>query len=291
VTTELPDALPVALHRLEADLRRRGSVLVAFSGGADSAFLLAAAVRALGPDRVVAGTGLSASLARVEREPARAFAQSLGVRVVTPSTHEGDREGYRANSTDRCWHCKAELVGVLREVADGLGLAHVATGTNADDVVAGFRPGIAAARDGGAITPLADAGFSKAMVRAASRAWELPTWDKPAAACLASRVAYGVPVLPWRLARVERAESAVRSVLAAHDLVSDDVRVRDLDDAASVELDPGLLPLPGGVEVVLLDAVAAAGFTTVRVDPVGFRSGSLNEGHRDPTRAGRCTGE
>ncbi len=272
-----------ACERLEADLRARGSVLVAYSGGADSAFLLAAAVRALGAQRVVAGTGLSASLAAGERAPARAFAESLGVRYLTPVTHEGDRAGYRENSTRRCWFCKDELLEVLTALAGDLGVAHVATGTNADDVVAGFRPGIAAARDRGAITPLADAGFTKAMVREASLAWALPTWDKPAAACLASRVAYGVEVTPWRLVRVDRAERAVREVLARAGTTSDDLRVRDLDGTASVELDVALLPLPGPLEQQLHHAVRDAGFSDVVVDPRGFRSGALNDGHTDPT--------
>ena len=183
--------------------------MVAFSGGADSAFLLAAAVRALGPDRVVAATGYSHSLPASERDPGREFAESLGVAVITPETHEMEREGYRANAGDRCFFCKAELLDVLTPLAAERGLAHVATGTNADDAVAGFRPGIRAAAERGAITPLRDAGLTKEQVREASRRWGLPTWDKPAAACLSSRVAYGVEVTPHRLARVERAEAAV----------------------------------------------------------------------------------
>ena len=127
-------------------------MLVAYSGGADSAFLLAAAVRALGPDRVAAATGYSDSLPQVERDPAREFAESLGVEVLTPRTHEMEREGYRANAGDRCFFCKAELLDVLAPLAAEHGLAHVATGTNADDAVAGFRPGIRAAAERGALT-------------------------------------------------------------------------------------------------------------------------------------------
>ncbi len=127
-----------------------------------------------------------------------------------------DREGYRANAGDRCFHCKAELLDVLGPLAEEHGLAHVATGTNADDAVAGFRPGIRAAAERGAVTPLLDAGLTKDDVRALSRAWDLPTWDKPAAACLSSRVAYGVAITPARLVRVDRAEAAARAVLAGH---------------------------------------------------------------------------
>ena len=137
------------------------------------------------------------------------------MRVLTPETHEMEREGYRANAGDRCFLCKAELLDVLGPLAAERGLAVVATGTNADDAVAGFRPGIRAAAERGAITPLLDAGLTKAQVREAPARWGLPTWDKPAAACLSSRIAYGVEVTPTRLARVERAEAAVRRELPA----------------------------------------------------------------------------
>jgi pyridinium-3,5-biscarboxylic acid mononucleotide sulfurtransferase len=267
--------LTTRLAALEADLRGRGSVLVAYSGGADSALLLAAAVRALGPEHVAAATGYSHSLPQVERDPARAFAESLGVRVLTPETHEMEREGYRANGADRCFFCKAELLDTLVPLAAELGLAHVATGTNADDAVAGFRPGIRAAAERGAIAPLRDAGLSKAQVREASRRWDLPTWDKPAAACLSSRVAYGVEVTPFRLGRVERAEVAVRAALAGVPLR--DLRVRDLGERASVELDAALLPLAPELEAQVLRAVREAGFEVGEVDARGFRSGSMNE--------------
>ncbi|QZY28656.1 haloacid dehalogenase-like hydrolase [Nocardioides coralli] len=269
--------LDTRLAALERDLRERGSLLVAFSGGADSALLLAAAVRALGADRVAAATGYSHSLPQAERDPARDFAASLGVPVLTPETREMDRAGYRANAGDRCFFCKAELLDVLTPLAEELGLAHVATGTNADDVVAGFRPGIRAAAERGAVTPLADAGLTKAQVRAASRRWGLPTWDKPQAACLSSRIAYGVEVTPHRLARVERAELAVRAWGEAHAVTLRDLRVRDRGSHASVELDTALLPLRPELEAALLEAVCGTGFDQAEVDPRGFRSGSLNE--------------
>ena len=273
--------LTTRLAALEVDLRDRGSVLVAYSGGADSALLLAAAVRALGAERVAAATGYSDSLPQAERDPAREFAESLGVEVMTPRTHEMDREGYRANSGDRCFFCKAELLDVLTPLASEHGLAHVATGTNADDAVAGFRPGIRAAAERGAITPLRDAGLTKAQVREASRRWDLPTWDKPAAACLSSRVAYGVEVTPHRLARVERAEAAVRALLGRHGVPLRDLRVRDLGDRASVEVDAallqGVLRPDGELTTALLDDVRRAGFAQAALDPRGFRSGSMND--------------
>ena len=268
--------LGLRLDALADRLRSLGSVLVAFSGGADSALLLAAAVRALGPERVAAATAHSDSLPQIERDPARAFAGSLGVRVLTPTTNEMEREGYRANAGDRCYFCKAELIEVLAPLAAEHGLAHVATGTNADDAVAGFRPGIRAAAERGAVTPLRDAGFTKAQVRAASRAWGLPTWDKPAAACLSSRVAYGIEVSPFRLARVERAEAGVRAALAEAGVTVRDLRVRDLGDRASVEVDAGRVDEVRALASVT-DALHAAGFEHGDVDRRGFRSGAMNE--------------
>jgi uncharacterized protein len=285
--TEVAAAEPaeVTVRRRLHDLNRRlhdlGSVLVAFSGGADSAFLLAAAVQALGPERVAAATAISASLPASELADATRFADSLGVRHLRPSTDELRREGYRANAGDRCFFCKAELLDVLRPVADELALAHVATGTNADDGTAGFRPGIRAAAERGAVTPLLDAGLTKAQVRAASRDWGLPTWDKPAAACLSSRIAYGVEVTAQRLSRVERAETALRVSLAAAGLPVRDLRVRDLGDRALVEVDAELV---GAVAAQPALLAGVQGFDEVDLDPRGFRSGAMNERLADADR-------
>jgi uncharacterized protein len=268
VTSDDDALLDRRLADLDRLLREAGPVLVAFSGGADSAFLLAAAVRALGPDAVVAATAVSPSLATTELPAARAFAEGLGVRHLTPGTDEMSRPGYVANGADRCFHCKATLLDTLRPLA---GAWAVATGTNADDAVAGFRPGISAAAQRGALTPLLDAGLTKAQVRTASRRWGLVTADKPAAACLASRIAYGVQVTPSRLARVDRAELAVRALLQPVD-----VRVRDLGEGrARLELDAVAL---AAVDEGVLGAVRAEGFDAVEARP--FRSGSMNDALR-----------
>ena len=272
------DELDARLHALDQALRGLDGVLVAFSGGADSAFLLAAAVRALGSERVVAATAVSPSLAADELPAARAFAASVGVRHLTPTTDELAREGYVANGPDRCFHCKATLVDTLLPLARGLGLPAVATGTNADDAVAGFRPGIRAAAERGACTPLRDAGLTKSQVRAASRRWGLVTADKPALACLASRIAYGLQVTPAALARVDRAERALRERLRAGGIEVLDLRVRDLGEGeARVELDSVALAGCGQAE---LDAVRAEGFG--RVSAREFRSGSMNDALASP---------
>jgi uncharacterized protein len=290
--TELPrwldeHVLDRRLAVLDQQLRSLGSVVVAFSGGADSAMLLAAAVRALGAENVVAATAVSPSLASGELEQARAFAEGLGVRHVTPRTHEMSREGYQANAGDRCFFCKAELLDVVGPMAAELGVAAVATGTNADDVVAGFRPGIRAAAERGAVTPLRDAGLTKAQVRAASRRWGLVTSDKPAAACLSSRIAFGVRITQRGLDRVDHAEAAARAVLVRAGIDVRDLRVRDLgEDRARLEIDRAALTevTDRALEASLAAAITACGFMSAETDPRGFRSGSMNELLATPER-------
>ncbi|MGY1617603.1 ATP-dependent sacrificial sulfur transferase LarE [Geodermatophilus sp. SYSU D00691] len=270
------------LTALAGLLRPLPGVLVAFSGGVDSGMLLAAAVRVLGADRVVAATAVSPSLPAAERAGAEAFAAGLGVRHELPRTDELSRPGYVANAGDRCAFCKTELVDVLAPVAARLGIADVVTGTNADDVVAGFRPGIAAAAARGAWAPLARAGLTKDDVRAAARRWGLSLADKPAAACLASRIAYGVPVSAEGLARVEAAEASLRAALTGAGLPVRDLRVRDLGaDVARVEVDAALVPAVRARPELL---AAVGGFARVELDPRGFRSGSMNELLPDPVR-------
>jgi uncharacterized protein len=269
------------LAALHAELAPLPGVLVAFSGGVDSGVVLTAAVRALGTERVVAATAVSPSLPAVERVAAAEFVATLGVRHEQPRTDELSREGYRANAGDRCAFCKSELVDVLAPLAARLGIADVVTGTNADDVRAGFRPGIRAAAERGAWAPLARAGMTKDDVRAAARRWGLPLADKPAAACLASRIAYGVPVSAERLARVENAEAGLRAALAAAGLTVGNLRVRDLGDVARVEVDAELVADVTARPDLL---AAVAGFERVEVDPRGFRSGAMNELLPDPVR-------
>jgi uncharacterized protein len=205
------------------------------------------------------------------------------VRHLTPRTYELTRDGYRANGGDRCYFCKAELIEVLRPVAASLSIQHIVTGTNADDGVAGFRPGIRAAAERGARTPLLDAGLTKAQVREASRRMGLPTWDKPAAACLSSRIAFGLEISRDRLERVDRAETGVRAALADAGIEVRNLRVRDLGDHARIEVDQDAVEWVALCEEAT-DAVLAAGFASVELDERGFRSGSLNELLAEPER-------
>lgn len=260
-----------------------GPSLVAFSGGVDSTVALAGAVRALGAGNVAAVTAVSPSLAAAELREARQLAAGLGVTHYTPPTHELEVDGYRENGPRRCYFCKSVLLETTRDLAARRGYRTIVTGTNASDVAAGFRPGIRAAAERGARTPLADLQLDKAAVRAIARHWGLPTWDKPAAACTASRIAYGITVTRDRLARVERAEAAVRRSLGARGHRVRDLRVRDLGDAVRLEVDPELVR-PASRDTQVLDAIRGAGFRGAPVRVEAFRSGSMNEALPDGAR-------
>lgn len=253
-------------------LRRRlgelGRVTVAFSGGADSAFLAWVANDTLGPDSVHAVTAVSASLAGSERDDCAALAREWRLRWTAVQTDELDRPDYVANGGDRCFHCKSALLDALVPLAEAEG-ATVVLGTNVDDL-GDHRPGQQAAVERGAAFPLVDAGFTKAAVREASLALGLRTWDKPAAACLASRLPYGTPVTVTTLDRVGRAEEALRRLGFAQ------VRVRHYRDLARVEVEAAELARVVERRHAVVDAVREAGYRYVTLDLEGFRSGNLN---------------
>jgi uncharacterized protein len=227
---QLADALLTAVRRLD-------SLVVAFSGGVDSTVVLAAGVRALGPQRTLAATADSPALARNELALARRTTAELGVELAVLGTDELSVPGYQANRGDRCYFCKQTVLSRVAELAAERGYAHVATGTHVDDRRSTHRPGLRAAEELGVAEPLVTAGLGKADVRAVARAWGLPVADKPGSPCLASRVAVGVPVTRERLETVEQTESAVRTFLGEHRVPARDVRVRLLSGGFRIEVD------------------------------------------------------
>lgn len=257
------------IERLRGVLRDLANVIVAFSGGADSAFLAWVAHDTLGRDASHAVTAVSPSLAGDDERECRAIAGEWGLRWSTVATDEMERAAYVANDRDRCWHCKSALLDALEPLAADAG-ATIVLGTNLDDL-GDHRPGQQAAADRAARFPLVDAGFTKAMVRSASAALGLRTWDKPAAACLASRLPYGTSVTVDLLDRIGRAEAGLRRLGFAQ------VRVRHYDGIARVEVESSDLAAAVERRDEVVQAVRAAGYQRVTLDLEGFRTGNLND--------------
>lgn len=250
------------------------SVLVAFSGGTDSAYLGWAATRALGA-RALLVTAESPSYPEHHRQLARRAARNFGFRHEIIRTGEFERPDYRANTTNRCYFCKVELYSRLSALARERGISVVVDGNNADDRD-DYRPGRAAARELGVRSPLDEAALRKHDIRELSRRAGLPTWDEPASACLSSRIPYGSAITTDKLEAVERAESALR-VLGFRVC-----RVRHHDELASVEVgrDEVARALEPAIRARIVGALRAVGYRRVAIDPRGYRTGSLNEGIR-----------
>jgi len=257
---------------LVAWFRNRGSALIGFSGGVDSAYLACVAVEALGSEHVLAVIGRSASYPMEQWARAREVADRFQVPVLEIDTDEMSDPRYAANPSNRCYFCKTELWSRLVPVAAERGLAVVVDGTNADDL-GDHRPGRLAANEHGVFSPLADLGFTKQDIRELSRLRDIPTWAQPSSPCLSSRLPYGTEVTPLRLAKVEAAERALRAIGVASDL-----RVRYYGDTARVEIAYDELERWRTDEgrAAIRDAVIGAGFVVVELDLRGFRSGSLN---------------
>lgn len=268
---DAPAELAGKLTALRARLADLGSVLVCYSGGVDSAFLLAAAHEVLGA-RAVGMTAVSPSLAPAEREDAIALAKRIGADHRLVESSEIEDPDYVKNAPDRCFYCKSELYRIAAAKRAEWGLAAIVNGTNMDDL-GDYRPGLEAAKNAGVVSPFVDLAFSKADVRAGAQAMGLPVWDKPAAACLSSRIPYGTSVTRERLDRIGGFEAALRA------LGFRQVRVRFHDELARIEVDPK--ELSRAAEPEMAAAIVAAGkrsgFRYVTLDLLGYRTGSHNE--------------
>jgi uncharacterized protein len=273
-STTTSEALAVKAGRLRAILSGYQSVLIAFSGGVDSAYLAIAAADVLG-DRALAVTADSPSYPDTHRQLALTVARDFGFRHEVIHTAELDRPEYRANPANRCYYCKDELYGRLAAVARERGLAVVVDGNNVDDR-GDYRPGRQAAREHGVKSPLDDAELTKDDIRELARAAGLASWDEPASACLSSRIPYGHEVTDERLRQIERAEGVLR------DLGFRIFRVRHHDDTARLEIAKAEMPraLDPDVNATLVSALKALGYQYVSLDLQGYRLGSLNEALR-----------
>jgi uncharacterized protein len=257
------------LATLETHLATLGRVVLGYSGGVDSALLAVAGRRALGAGNFLAVIGRSASYPAVQYEQAVALARRFDVPLRETDTHELEDARYLANPVDRCFFCKEELWTRLDAIASALGFDVVIDGTNADDL-GEHRPGVRAADARGVRSPLADLGWTKADVRAATRALDLPIWDAPASPCLSSRVAYGLPITRERLRQVEEGEAFLRGLGVAGDL-----RVRHHDVRARLEVEPAQFARVRSAWPAIEARFHALGFAAVELDPRGYRRGGL----------------
>jgi pyridinium-3,5-biscarboxylic acid mononucleotide sulfurtransferase len=264
-------ALVALQDNIEARLARLGSAVVAFSGGVDSSLVAALAARSL-DRRALAVTAVSPALAEGELDGAREVAEAIGIAHETITTDELRREGYRRNARDRCYHCKSELYEALSALANDRGYAALLSGANADDR-GDWRPGLRAAAEHSVVHPLLEAGATKPQVRALARRLAVPSAEKAASPCLASRIPYGTPVDPATLAKIDRAERAVRL------LGYQQLRVRHHGDLGRLELPEQDLAgaLEPAVRARICGAIRSAGYARATIDTVPFRSGRLNE--------------
>jgi len=258
------------LDRCREILEKLGTVIVAFSGGVDSSFLLALAVETLGADGVLAAMAVSTIFPQRECQMARRVARQVGVELVEISTPQLADASFTSNPSDRCYYCKTILLSKLKKLADERGYSHVITGANFDDSK-DYRPGRRAEEQLSIRRPLKEAGLTKDEIREISRQMNLPTWNCPSAACLATRIPYGRTITPEKLARIDKAEQALQRMGFKQ------LRVRDHDTVARIEVTEDQIPVAVARRNEIIEALKPLGYTYVTLDMQGFRSGSMNE--------------
>jgi pyridinium-3,5-biscarboxylic acid mononucleotide sulfurtransferase len=264
------DELHVKKQKLDEYLKSLGSIAVAFSGGVDSTFLLKSAYDVLG-DKAIAVTARSSTFPERELKESTAFAQQSGIRQIVIDSEELSIRGYTENPADRCYYCKSELFSKIRNTADENGIKYIAEGSNMDDL-GDYRPGLRAAEEKGAVSPLRAAGLHKEEIRLLSREMGLPTWDKPSYACLASRVPYGEKITREKLSAIDEAEQYLI------DLGLRQVRVRHHGEIARIELLPEDMKklFESALYMKVYEKIKALGFTYVALDLKGYTTGSMN---------------
>lgn len=257
------------LEKLKTILRDLESVVIGYSGGVDSTFLAKVATDVLG-DKALSVAAISETYPRHEREEAVEFAHTLGLHYESVETTELDNPNYRENNPDRCYHCKRELVSSLKRIAEERGFRAVVFGTNLDDL-GDYRPGQKAAKEGGACNPLVDAGMTKDDIRILSQRLNIPTWNKPSFACLASRLPYGEGITKEKLEKVDRAEQVLREHRFRQ------FRVRHHENLARIEVTPDEMQRLLDLRDEIVKRLREIGYNYVAMDLMGYRTGSMNE--------------